>query len=347
MSCGCRVRVAGDVDALVHVPQSIPDAATDLTATNWLSGVPAVSGSVVGFSNNQGDPTAVIAGSDYSAIVGGEANVITAGLLGATQGHSILGGVDNLIDSNWDDSAVIGGQSNRIRFGDQPTFPGYEGRSVILGGRFNEAQTPNTVIAGGSFHVTLTGGAIGGAHSSFIGGGFGCTIGVGAERSAIVGCQTSSIVGSNDSFLGGCDRSDISGAGVGGAGMVGANGSLVTADTGFIGGGRGQTVSVGGSSGVVAGTGSVVTGARSVIVGGSGSFASDADSFVCGSGSAVAGTPRTFAHGLGPADAVGFRGAPPVPAPVLAPIPAPTGIPGLDAWIASVDAALKTQGFAV
>jgi len=115
------------------------------------------------------------------------------------------------------------------------------------------------------------------------------------------------------------------------AAIAGSNGATIVfgvSTVGFIGG---------------SGGGSMVTAARGSIL--SGGVVTSPDSVAICGGTASSGS-RTFAHGTGLTNPVGFRGVVPVGAPVLAAIPAATGIAGLDAWIASIDAALLTQGLA-
>ncbi|HUW00918.1 MAG TPA: hypothetical protein VMW08_01075 [Acidimicrobiales bacterium] len=338
-----------DNDALVHAP--VAGVLADATRSNWLTGLPTVSGA---FANNQGDPTSTVIAGDYSAIVGGLGNLID------TNPRSvILAGQSNVIDAAFGSNAIVAGDRNTVTLGGASAFAGH---SATIGGQDHQVETHNTVIAGGSFHSVLFGAGPFGPHSVFIGGGFSHTLSVNSERSAIIGGQSHTITASNDSAMTGGEFNDIvsspCAAILGGASHLissAPDSACVAGDTNtistpatyaFLGGGQLNATS-GRLSAIIGGRLNTVTAIYSAIAGGIGSTVAAGESFACCSGSVPAGTARGFAHGTGPADRVGFRGVAPVPAPVLAPLPPPTGIPGLDAWIASVDVALKSQGHAV
>jgi hypothetical protein len=354
-------------DAVAHVGFVCPPENVGIMA-NWSAGFPILDpGSL--FQVGLTDPTSVIAGN-YSAIVGGQGNTVDAsthsfiggglnnvidpsaysGIIGgqanainSNSGSVVLGGNANTIDADYDNNAIVAGEHNTVSLGGASGF--FRGHSGIFGGQNNLVETHNSVIAGGSFHSILFAGGPFGGHSAFIGGGFRNSIGAGSERSAMLGGQDNIMSGTNDSFML-TEFSTMTGSN-GNNGIFAGSGHTKTGGTNSaILAGTGHMQTAGLRSAIIAGTGHTMSADNSVIAGGGSSIASHSSSFMCGSAPITTGV-RTFAHGLGAADPVGFRGAVPIPAPVLAAIPAPTGIAGLDAWIASVDAALKLQGFAV
>ena len=217
---------------------------------------------------------------------------------------------------NAEDSAIIGGTFGLIGLGSP-------GASVIAGGVSNTMSSNRSFIGGGQSN------SIPGASRNAIIGGESNFFGAGSnDNGAICGGSLNGIDGARDfgGILGGRNnRVQATDAAI--AGSNGATIVFGVSLTGFIGGSSGGTVSAARGSIL---SGGVVTSPDSVAI--------------CG-GTASSGS-RTFAHGTGLTNPVGFRGVVPVTAPVLAAIPGATGIAGLDAWIASVDAALLTQGLA-
>jgi len=377
-SC-CRIRIlpTDDSDALVFAPDATVQS--DTVRTNWAVGLPATSGL---FANNQGDPTAVVAG-DYSTILGGVGHSVVSDRSGIVAGGGgsisaaggfIGGGTGNTVASifgpDFGESAVLAGTNN--------TVTGFAG--CIIAGIGNDVASVGAVVAGG-FGNMITGTGTDFDDTGFIGGGSGNSLLVGVFdtnfSNAIIAGQVNTILDTNRSvvaggfshivrettgvkngsnFIGGGSGSLLDNAGssatvaTGSSRVTAPGGGIASLRSGIFAGDDNRIVATLTSvadAAIVAGHGHRVRANDSVAAAGIGSVVTDTESFVCAGGSATVGTPRTFAHGTGPVDAVGFRGAAPVAAPVLAPLPAPTGIAGLDAWLASADVALKGQGLAV
>lgn len=316
----------------------------------------------------------IIGGGPEPPLIG--PNAITAAVA-ATDSSGILAGAGNTI-SGGIACAIVGGAANTI------AVTGVGGGVSAIIASVSSSVTSTAAAAIATSSSAITGGASGG--SAIIGGGShtisgsdcGVFAGTGhiitmfSAACAIVGGASHLIAssGPNNSMIGGSSNL-ISGAGAGGS-VIGGSGNIVSADAGtVIGGSTNSAVAgsprsavLGGMSNIVGGIGggddSVILGGtlnvigglavadESVILGGISSTVDAPESVaVCSGVVPSSATPRQFAHGTGSADPVGFRGSVPIPAPVLAALPAPTGVPGLDAYLASVDAAFKTQGLAV
>ena len=118
LSCGPSGLLASA--ALVFAPTAGTQSNT--TRTNWLGGLPAVSGL---YANNQGDPTSTVAG-DYSAILGGSLNLLTGArsaiigtnrstVFGDDSGLYTVGGSFAYVGANR--SAILGGTSGYLEIG--------------------------------------------------------------------------------------------------------------------------------------------------------------------------------------------------------------------------------------
>ena len=226
-----------------------------------------------------GNANNIIAGAEYSVIVGGRSNSIPNG--------------------SSDESVVVGGESNAT----------YQLNSVVVGGWDNDALQTHTVVVGGyqndcNSQYGVVGGGVQNVltgNRGFIGGGQTNNITSGAERSVIVGGDTNSIPSANadeavvvggesnsahqlravavggwdnDAFqtysivVGGYQNDCNSEYGVVGGGVQ----NVLTGNRGFIGGGKSNNITSGAERSVIVGGDSNsipnASGDEAVVVGG-------------------------------------------------------------------------------
>ena len=298
--CGCNVRRISDVDALVHSPT--PGIVSDMTRTNWASGLPAVSGS---FANNQGDPTAVVAG-DYGTVIGGQGGSVTnfggtvaGGLNSVNDGRfaAMLGGSSNTINALGVAAAMVGGQANLI---DGTT------NGTIVGGQVNTlgpSATHSGIFAGTDHIVTVgTSAIVGGAGHSLTGGangfmGGGSLNGIGGRPDSAIVAGQGHYINATSSFIAGGNTHSIFGSAsaiVGGEDQAISSSFASDAGRDFIGGGRGSIISLTsgtGNSAIIGGSDHILTGSSSGSLVAGGSFGllinSSASAIIAASSAAI------------------------------------------------------------
>lgn len=251
--------IAGTTLTSVDI-DSVSDAPGARTA---LAAQEAITGDATGTSNS------VDGGTADSAIIGGLANVISAG-----DQNFIAGGVSNEINGG-DQGAVIGGRLNVIAItaGNYNTIQGGDSNTITSTGRYNVILGGYTNEISGSGN---DGGSIIGGYSNELSG----------EYSGIVGGYLCTVSG-NKSFMGGGDSNEISQQK---SGIIGGDGNVISDTYSFIGGGSGNEISdsfsatIGGSGNTVSGNSSAaiggssinISGYASVGIGGQGNITADA-----------------------------------------------------------------------